>query len=274
LQCEKENISYLQNGSKEESLEALKLLSDFYNWPGKKGQIRDGINLSKCVIPSLSETVEVPQKMLFFYVEMEDGTLLIQYRSRWQKTPDNFIEISLIFAETCKEVHEYAIQRFFYSSMPFELRVPKEDDPIIAGDISFSSGRRFIRNNIFVEIDAEGKLVQMIATVAKDIDDLLLSRPTASSADQFKPVIKRFEIANSLVEYNSQTKLIIDVADPQGSNLYYFWRLTGGGTMKDDLGNWYYYAAADPGTNQTITLIVVNERGYYCSSSIEVKVKL
>jgi len=257
----------------EESIEKLKELSDFYNWPGKNGQIRDGINLSKCAIPSLSETVEIPQKIPFFYLEMEDGTLLVKYRSRWQKTDDNFIEISIIFAESCNEVHEYVINRFFNSSMPFELRVPQKDDPLIAGDISFSGGRRFIRNNIYVEIRPIGEMENKIATVANDIDNLLLSQLTASSAAPFKPVINKFELVNTIVEYNSQTKLIIDVVDPQGSNLYYFWRLTGGGTDKDEFGNWYYYAAADPGTNQTITLIVINERGYYCSTSIEVKIK-
>lgn len=268
--CKSTGNPYLPE-TEDGSLEKYKESADFHNWPGKNGQIRDGINLSKFSIPSLSETVEIPPKIPFFYVEMEDGTLFIQYRSRWQKTPDNFIEISLIFAETCDQVHEYVIFRFFDSSKP---GVPQQDDPTIAGDISFSGGRRFIRNNIYVEIRPFGEMDHKIAVVAKDIDDLLLTRSTASSADQFKPVIKRFEIANSLVEYNSQKKLIIDVVDPQGSKLYYFWRLTGGGTDKDGSGNWYYYASADPGTNQTITLIVINERGYYSSSSIEVKIKL
>jgi len=171
------------------------------------------------------------------------------------------------------EVQEYAIQRFFFSSMPFDLRVPKRDNPTIAGDISFSGGRRFIRNNIFIEIRTVGDMNDKISALTKDIDELLLTRPTASSADPFKPIITRFGIANSLVEYNSQTKLIIDVVDPQGSELYFFWRLTGGGTIKDEFGNWYYYAAADPGTDQTITLIVINDRGYYCSSSVKVKIK-
>ncbi len=256
------------------SLDKLKELANFYNWPGKKGRVRDGINLSRFTLPSLSGMVEIPQEISFSYLELEDGKILIKYRSRWQETPDNFIEISLIFAETCDQAHEYVISRFFNSSLPFELRVPKRDDPLIAGDISFSGGRRFIRNNIYVEIRPVGEMEDKIAAVAKDIDDLLLTRTTASSAEQFKPMIRRFEIINHNVEHNSQTRFIIDVVDPQGSDLYYFWRLTSGGIIKDEFGNWYYHAAADPGTNQTITLIVINERGYYSSSSITVNIKL
>lgn len=273
LFCEKvDSINNPQYSPEDESLEKFKTLSDFSNWPGKNGPVRDGLNLSKYIIPRLSETVEVPYKMPFSLYETE-GQLLIEYRSRWRTTLDNFIDVTIIFAETCEDAHEYLIRRCFNTQMTFEARIPKKDQPRIAGDISFNNGRKFIRNNIVVELHAEGEMINKLTAVAKEIDDLLLRRPTAPSASPFKPVIRRFEITNRLLEYRSRTKLIIDVYDPQGSESYYFWRLTGGGIDKDDFGNYYYYAEAKAGSIQEITLIAVNDRGFYASAKLEIRIK-
>jgi len=259
----------------DESLEKLKELADFANWPGKNGLIREGVNLNKYSIPSLSDASITSKGSQFYYQEAEDGVpALVHHTVHWEKIKGDFLVVDLYIAESCDVIHEYAIQRFFYSSMPFELRVPKKDDPPIAGEISFSGGRRFIRNNIFVEISPNGEMLNRIAAVAKDIDNLLLARPTASSAEEFKPMIQRFEIANSLVESNTTTKLFLEVSDPKGSELYYFWQVTAGGIGKNEYGEWYYDSSwVDPGTTQTITVVVINDRGYYRSSSIDIKIK-
>ncbi len=257
----------------EGSLEKFKEMSGYYNWPGKNGPVRDGIDLSKCAIPSLSDIPIVTKPPFFSYIpEEENRKILGYYQSVWQIDRQNLMEVRVVFAETCEEAHEYAICSYFNSSNP---QVPKPDDVVIAGDISFFNGHSFIRNNIFVMITPRGELVNRKSAVAKDIDNLLLARPTASSSEEFKPRIQRFEIAKSLVESKTQTKLFLEVADPKGSELYYFWRVTAGSIGEDEHGQFYYYSSdeAAPGTTQTITLIVINDRGYCRTSSIDVKIK-
>lgn len=256
----------------EGSLEKFKEMSGYYNWPGKNGPVRDGIDLSKCNIPSLSDVPIVTKPPFFSYIAKEENRkILPYYRSVWQIDKQNLVQVWVVFAESCEEAHEYAIYRYFNSSNP---QIPKPDDMAIAGDISFFNGHGFIRNNIFVTITPEGEMVNRKAALAKDIDNLLLARPTASSAEEFKPRIQRYEIAKSLVESNTQTKLFLEVADPKGSELYYFWQVTAGGVSRNDFGEWYYDSSwVDPGTTQTITLIVLNDRGYCRTSSIDIKIK-
>lgn len=260
----------------DESLERFKELADFANWPGKHGPIREGVDLKKYSISSLSDVPIKSKGNPFFYSEAENGIpALIHHSLHWEKSGGNALTVDLMIAESCEEIHEYVIQRFYNSSMPFELRIPKKDDPVIAGEISFSGGRRFIRNNIYAEIQALGELRERMSQVAKEIDNILLSKPTASSAEEFKPVIKRFYIENSLVEARTQARLLVECYDPQGSELYYFWRVTAGSIGEDERGQFYYYSSdeAAPGTTQTITLIVINDRGYCRTSSIDIKIK-
>lgn len=255
----------------EGSLEKFKESSGYYDWPGKNGPVRDGIDLSKCIIPSLSDVPMIKTPSLFSYIAQENGNILPYFRSTWQIDKQNLVEIWVVFAETCEEAHEHAIYSYFNSQNP---QIPKPDDTVIAGDISFFNGHSFIRNNIFVRITPRGEMANRIAAVAKDIDNLLLARPTASSAEEFKPRIQRFDIANSLVESNTRTKLFLEISDPKGSELYYFWRVTAGGVSKDESGEWYYDSSwIDPGTTATITLIVINDRGYCRCSSIDIKIK-
>lgn len=252
------------------SLEKFKAMAGYSDWPGKSGPVRDGIDLSRCAIPSLSDAPIVPRQA-FDYTELENGKILPYNDTMWKKDKENRVEIRLVFAETSAEAHEYAIYRYFNSSNPM---VPKPDDPIIAGDVSFFNAYSFIRNNIYVEISPHGEIRNKQASIAKDIDELLLTRPTAASAEEFKPVIKRFEIADSLVESNTRTKLFLEVSDPKGSELYYFWRVTAGDVSKNESGEWYYNSSwVDHGNTPSITLIVINDRGYYRCSSINIRIK-
>jgi len=272
--CEKaDSTNNPQHPTENETVEKLKELTDFAKWPGKNGPVRDGLNLSKYAIPSLSDAIEEPKNIPRFSArEITPGEILVQYRSKWELSPQDFLSITLTFANTCEEAHEYLIERFFNSSMPFEGRVHRRDLPVKAGDLSFDDGRYFIRNNIIVEFHGVGTIVEKITQAAKEVDNLLLARSTAVSTHPFRPVIKQFAIEDSVVKNQSFTKLIIDASDPQGSELYYLWRLTGGGIEKDDSGNYMYYADREHGSTQKITLIVVNDRGYRATAAVDVSI--
>jgi len=273
ISCQLAKTTEAQSNSNGESIEGLKELADFDNWPGKSGLVRDGLNLSKCIIPSLSGIAEFKNDQKHFFTWEIEEELLIKYSSKWQTSPENFLEITLTFANSCQEAHEYLIKRFFSSSMPFEKRLHKKDHPIIAGDISFDYGRYFIRNNIVVEFQGIGTILDKITAAAVEVDNLLLENSTAPSVNLFNPIIKQFAITKSRIKNFSSTKLIIDVYDPQGSELYYFWRLTAGGIEKNNLGDYQYYASGKLGSNQIITLIVVNDRGYYSTADVEVRIE-
>lgn len=268
-----QNINDPYESPSDGSLEKFKEMAGYSNWPGKNGPVRDGIDLSKCTISSLSDVPIVPNQA-FYYSSRENGKIIPFNDVMWKKDKNNWVSIRLYFAETCADAHEYVIYQYFNSSNPM---APKADDPIIAGDISFFNARGFIRNNIYVMISVShgSELNNRVAEIAKDIDELLLTRPTAASAEEFKPMIKRFEIANNLIEPWTQTQLFVEAYDPQGSELFYFWRVSAGSIGKDDFGQLYYFSSdeAAPGTTQTITLIVINGRGYFQKSSIEVRIK-
>ena len=85
----------------------------------------------------------------------------------------------------------------------------------VAGDISFSGGSKFIRNNIVVEIHAGGKMGEKVGEIASQIDVLLLNQPTIGYATDFKPIIEKLElIIEGPVRPGSLTKLVTKVINP------------------------------------------------------------
>jgi hypothetical protein len=257
----------------DQTLARLKELSDFNNWPGKTELNRDGINFSKYVIPSLSKYIKDKRYETPFSLHNDQEDVFVEHHSRWQKTSVDFIEINIIFANSCQKAHEYLIRSFFNSEMPFEARVPKKDQPIIAGDISFDRGCFFIRNNMVIELQALGALCKENPIVAFELDSLLLLNPTIQSVDQFKPVIKQFSCEKNTVKKDTYTGFIIDTVDPKGSELYYSWELSGGGISNDKQGKYRYYAGGPEGSVQKVTLIVINDRGYYATADCEIKIE-
>lgn len=265
--------AYCQYVSEDQSLVNFKQLSDFSNWPGKTLPVRNGINLSNYRIKSISEAEEVKKKIPFSVRESEYAGILIKYRSQYKISQGNSISVTMTFTNTCENAHEFIIRRYYNSTKTFKSRIPKKDRSTVSGNISFDNGRKFIRNNIVVEIYAHGDMKNKVASLAKEIDNLLLERPTSPSTHSLKPAINRFDAEKRQVEYGSLTKLNIDASDTHGGKLYYFWRLTGGGIDEDEVGNYYYYAGDAKGSKQKITLIVVNDKGYYSSDSVEVDVR-
>lgn len=260
---------YAQFASGDETLEKMKELSEFDHWPGKTGPVRAGLRLSQKLISALAGARDVWQNDQAMLWEIEGGQV-VKRGYRWQTESGDDVYVDLTVAESCQEAHEYLIERCYYTSLPFELRILRRDQPTVAGDISFRGGRKFIRNNLVVEISAEGEMKERIMEIAKEVDALLLTRPTAPSADQMKPVIERFEIAQDPVKEGSLTRLFIKVRAPQGGELEYQWRLTGGG-IKEESGA-YYYHGGDQG-DQKLTFIVINDSGFASSTEIEIAVQ-
>ena len=112
--------------------------------------------------------------------------------------------------------------------------------------------------------------------IARDVDAALQQAPTARSADEMKPVIRRFAIAENPVKVRSRTRLITDVLDPVGAKLYYEWRFgwgggDHGGIERDQDGNFYYYADTRQAVEE-LTLFVLNDWGFCSWSTIQIQV--
>ena len=102
----------------------------------------------------------------------------------------NRLEINLFIAPSSAEAHEYLIWRFVNNSLPHALRVEDATPTreLRLGHVCFANVKnntdrivsiRFIRNNIIVEIIAEGEKFQKeTRNIAETIDYLLLKQKT------------------------------------------------------------------------------------------------
>jgi len=113
----------------------------------------------------------------------------VKYRSKWKQTDSGFLEITISFLNSVIDAHEYLIDQFVSSTLPFYLKEDTRDIPPDVGDVSFYKGRIFIRNNIVVKIHAEGEMKSLVKDIVKEIDTLLLAQETVESYDMVKPRI-------------------------------------------------------------------------------------
>lgn len=178
----------------------LKKTIQFDSWPGKNKDLRNGINLSKEKLLTLSGANEITPKHLFFITQKEDGQSFVSYRSQWRESDKDFTEITLSFLHSGIEAHEYLFNQYIMSStMPLYLKENSQDKIPIAGDVSFYKGEIFIRNNIVIKIHAEGKMSSLTENIAKEIDKLLLTQDIADSYDKYRPRIVKDSIDKKII---------------------------------------------------------------------------
>lgn len=189
------NSNYIlaQEISMDNSEKELKIALGFDQWNGKQNMLRNGINLSKANLKTISNATEVRPENLFFMAKNVHDINFVKYRCQWQETKSDFVEITLSFLNSCLEAHEYLIENFISSTLPFEIKSKSLDIPSTVGDVSFYGGRCFIRNNIVVNIHAEGTMTNIIENLAKEIDLILLSQKTEELNANILP---RLEIDN------------------------------------------------------------------------------
>jgi hypothetical protein len=163
-------------------------------------------------------------------------------------------------------------------TIPQELLEESKDEPAVVGDLSYSNGLEFIRDNFIVRIHTSDKFDDQVTEIAKYIDSKISESPSFISISQVKPIIENFNIDNNPVIENSQTPLIIKTTDPKGKDIIYHWRfdeISGyGGISKDDSGNYYYTSDWFDSENDTIglTLIAINEYGFCTDSTINIMI--
>jgi len=181
---------------------SLKYSVNFENWSGKDSLCRNGINLSKTGITSLSNAIETRPKSIFFIAKDDNGKDFVQYSSKWTTGDNSFMEITLFFLNSGIEAQEFLFSRFVLgSTLPLEIREKGNDNPLLVGNISLFNGTLFVRNNIIVKIHCEGNLQNKLLNVSKEIDELLLSQKIGASRNILKPyIVKNSKGGTQIIE--------------------------------------------------------------------------
>jgi hypothetical protein len=175
----------------------LKAEVNFEKWSGKNEPRRVApVLLNLFRFPTITNKSPFTRKSLAGRVLIRanvERTLHHEYilSDRQEK---NRLEINLLIAPSSTEAHEYIIWRFVNNSLPHALRV-KDATPtreLRIGHLCFANVKnstdrivsiRFIRNNIIVEIIAEGEKFQKETRgIAETIDYLLLKEKTGEDA--------------------------------------------------------------------------------------------
>ena len=175
----------------------LKTEVNFAKWPGKNEPMRVApVLLDLFRFPTITDKSPLARKFTAGRSGISPNvelTLRHQYilSDRQRK---NRLEINLFIAPSSEEAHEYTIWRFVFNSLPHEMRVERATPTreLRIGHVCFANGYknenrfvgiRFIRNNILVEISAEGEKFEREArAIAETIDYLLLKQKTGEDA--------------------------------------------------------------------------------------------
>jgi hypothetical protein len=170
-------------------------------------------------------------------------------------------------------------------------------------DVSFASMEikpdsytmiRFVRNNIYVEIHALEGMRTEIKSIAEDLDQLLLSRPTGDEALELMPVIKGIHSSKSSIKSNNMSDLTVDIEFPEGNpvnlnpieegifgrvtdsafsneELIFMWKATEGDIYLDEADQ-YYYSSEKEGLHTISLLVSAKDTGIITEAQITIEV--
>lgn len=247
-------------------------------------KIRVAVKLNVADIPALNGAIEIKggEKPWIWKAGWSSEVFnVVRFKYRWERSDTDFVYVDLSVTENQVLALEYLTEKRETSSIPINLQQP-EDQPTIAGEISYGSGQDFIRDNIVVEIRAEGEFDDETEAIARQIDALILEGHHFASLSQVKPVIKDFNIASNPVIEGTQTLLILNINDPNNQRIFYEWIYTkiagfGGIIIEDDKGDVYFMAnAVSDGVEaneQELSVFVINEYGFCSDTSSAIYIR-
>ena len=244
------------------------------------GNIRGAVKLSINEISALEGATEIKSGERPWLWKMGwngDNYDLVKYTYTWTLSDTNFVNVDMVITESDEQALRYLTEKRETSSIPLHLLQP-EDQPTIAGDISFGHGRDFIRNNIVIEIHAEGIYNNRTEKLAQQIDKIIIKGPSFFSLSEIKPTIIDFQITENPIVERTETLIDIEVKDPNDKAIYYQWNFNTiiglGGNVNQVNDNFYYEANStytDVLTNEEeLTVIAINEFGFFTDSTITI----
>lgn len=246
----------------------------------KSDVLRANVKLTNTNIPILINSIEIRdgETPLLWEAGWDNNErfYVVKYDYSWKFSNDDFINVNLTVAESNELAKRYLIGRLELCTFPL---TPSErmDNPAIVGDISYDNGLNFIRDNIIIEIHNESSVTNFQKTIIEQIDSKILDSPSFNSLVEIKPIIREFSISKNPVVEMTKTPLIIHIEDPNNLEVVYKWRYDKssgyGGIHRDDSDNYYYKSSwADTSISEIgLTLIAINEYGFYSDSTIFIK---
>jgi hypothetical protein len=194
------NIS-AQNFDDVKLREEYKKSFEFGSWSGKSNIVRDGINLKTLELTSLETATKIFKEKDFFLYRLENGQNYIKHVSNWMIDVDDFLEITISYFNSGIDAQEYVIDQYFIgSTLPKNIKLNALDQMSVLGDVSFYGGRIFIKNNIVVDIHAEGQFESIMSKIAKEIDFLLSNQKTYNLPEKVKPRLEK--------DYNGNIRIV------------------------------------------------------------------
>lgn len=244
------------------------------------GNIRGAVKLSINEISALEGATEIKSGERPWLWKMGwngDNYDFVKYVYTWTLSDTNFVNVDMVITESEEQALRYLTEKRETSSIPLHLLQP-EDQPTIAGDISFGQGRDFIRNNIVIEIHAEGIFNNRTEKLAQQIDNIIIKGPTFFSLSEIKPTVNDFRITENPVVERTKTMIEIEVNDPNDKEIYYQWSFNTiiglGGNVVQENGNFFYEANStytNVETNEEeLTVIAINNFGFFTDSTITI----
>ena len=198
--------------------------------------------------------------------------IITQYQFLWENSAR--VEIFEYVTTGQDEAEQFLLSLHETYSDP--LIDNSRDDPPVAGDISYSGGQEFIRDNLIVRINPEGNYEALISQIACEVDAVILLSNEYTRADQLIPIINMFALKRNPVKRESITPFIVDVINPDSTLPTYGLRISpnsgAGRFLKDECGNYYYYAYYPQYDIPDITLNLktYNEYGFCADSTIDI----
>lgn len=128
----------------------------------------------------------------------------------------------------------------------------------------------FSRNNVIIKIlnktttGPKPNIEPLAKQIDKDIDNKV--KVTLKEIEAYKPIIEKFNLDKKDIKEYTQTKLTIDIKDPNKKNTQFFYETKG--DIIEENGQYLFDSPIKLGKD-TLTIVVVNDHLLYSEKTIE-----
>lgn len=193
----------------------------------------------------------------------------------WRKVKsdvEELIKIDIVESASWRKSHETLLDQLIELQAP---QLPKaESRKIVIGDVAFIGFGEtiqsiiFTRANMLVRIHSVGKKDISIVDIAKQLDDLFLSKPQLTEKGVI-PEISSFSSAKKIVQKNETVVLDIVARDPLNRPLWFKLMVDQGELFVRDEK---IYFSSNTSGDFKISLFTINENGFAGGRDLKLEV--
>jgi hypothetical protein len=223
----------------------------------------DSLSLNE-IFPQIIQKRKIWKNVSHGLEKILDTTYSID-RFRWKNGKDQ-LYITKVVGPTMDSVKDYFI--ISYADTPRAEPLVKEEGCEGIGNYCFFSrdgelfsSIDFISGNALVMLRAEGSYKESMMNMAKILaNDLIVMESCVNKLDLSSDNDFDFDCfcEKRKVKLGEFVPIILEVINPEGLDLHYHWKISGGGIEEDSNGDLLYYGS-EPGKH-TITITINNDR--------------